>query len=282
MSHTTVTASKTARAARTGRLRGNAVRIAAASVTALAALTLTACGSDDSSGTKTEGKADSAPSLEAAAKDTNAANGADSGADTDGKGDSPVGQGSGTGGTGGADSAGQDTTETGGKGPGVEGAKEQPTDTTSDAGADAGADGEDGGPTDKPCTVADTQITLEHTGGTIPAITLKLTNTGSTACNAYHVPLIGYPNAQAPLAVGGDKPQAVRTVAPGESTTATIGLGSEDGSTPHREKQLTVTLVDADNQPLSGEATVSAPAGAGLLLDDDSSVTYWGAGLDSL
>ncbi|MBC3983055.1 DUF4232 domain-containing protein [Streptomyces sp. AC536] len=281
MSHTTATASKTARAARTGRLRGNAVRITAATVTALAALTLTACGSDDSSGTKTEGKADSTPSLEAAAKDANAKNGADSGADTDGKGDSPVGQGSGTGGAdsaGGTDSAGQDATETGGKGPGVEGAKEQPTDTTSDA----GADGEDGGPTDKPCTVADTRITLEHTGGTIPAITLKLTNTGSTACNAYHVPLIGYPDAQAPLAVGGDKPHAVRTVAPGESTTATIGLGSEDGSTPHREKQLTVTLVDADNQPLSGEATVSAPAGAGLLLDDDSSVTYWGTGLDSL
>ncbi|MFF5719719.1 DUF4232 domain-containing protein [Streptomyces buecherae] len=275
MSHTTATASKTARAARTGRLRGNAVRVTAATVTALAALTLTACGSDDSSGTKTEGKADSTPSLEAAAKDANAKDGAD----TDGKGDSPVGQGSGTGG---ADSAGQDTTESGGKGPGVEGAKEQPTDTTSDSGADGGADGEDGGPTDKPCTVADTQITLEHTGGTIPAITLKLTNTGSTACNAYHVPLVGYPNAQAPLAVGGDKPQAVRTVAPGESTTATIGLGSEDGSTPHREKQLTVTLVDADNHPLSGEATVSAPAGAGLLLDDDSSVTYWGAGLDSL
>ncbi|MEU3958356.1 DUF4232 domain-containing protein [Streptomyces buecherae] len=274
MSHTTATTSNAARAARIGRLRGNAVRITAATVTALAALTLTACGSDDSSGTKTEGKADSTPSLEAAAKDANAKNGGD----TDGKGDSPVGQGSGTGGTGGSDSAGQDTTETGGKGPGVEGAKEQPTDTTSDAGADS----EDGGPTDKPCTVADTQITLEHTGGTIPAITLKLTNTGSTACNAYHVPLIGYPDAQAPLAVGGDKPQAVRTVAPGESTTATIGLGSEDGSTPHREKQLTVTLVDADNHPLSGEATVSAPAGAGLLLDDDSSVTYWGAGLDSL
>ncbi|WEV26457.1 DUF4232 domain-containing protein [Streptomyces sp. 71268] len=277
MSHTTATAA-TNNAARTGRLRGNAVRITAATVTALAALTLTACGSDDSSGTKTEGKADSAPSLEPAAKDASAENGGDSGAETGGKGDSPVGQGSGTGGTGGSDSAGQGGTETGGKGPGVEGAKERPTDT----GSDAGSGSEDGGPTDKPCTVADTQITLEHTGGTIPAITLKLTNTGSTACNAYHVPLVGYPNAQAPLAVGGDKPQAVRTVAPGESTTATIGLGSEDGSTPHREQRLTVTLVDADNHPLSGQATVSAPAGAGLLLDDNSSVTYWGAGLDSL
>ncbi len=272
MSHATAatTADNAARATLAGRLRGNAVRMTAATVTALAALTLTACGSDDSSGTKTEGKADSAPSLEPAAKDANAKDSADNGADTGGKGDSPVGQGSGSGGT---DSAGQ-----GGKGPGVEGAKEQPTDTSSDA----GSDGEDGGPTDKPCTVADTQITLEHTGGTIPAITLKLTNTGSTACNAYDVPLVGYPNAQAPLAVGGDKPQAVRTVAPGESTTATIGLGSEDGSTPHREQRLTVTLVDADNHPLSGQATVSAPAGAGLLLDDDSSVTYWGAGLDSL
>ncbi|MFE6779246.1 DUF4232 domain-containing protein [Streptomyces sp. NPDC057702] len=274
MSHTTAATATAVRAARGGRLRANAVRIAAATVTAAAALTLTACGADDSSGTKTEGRADSAPSMETAAKDAAGESGSD-GTESAGKGDASVGQGDGTGGSEGTTP--QDSARTGGKGPGVEGAKEQPT----EAGGTEGG-GEDAGPTSKPCTVGETKVALEHTGGTIPAITLRLTNTGSTACDAYYLPLVGYPDAQAPLAAGGEKPQAVATVQPGASTTATIGLGSEDGSSPHREQRLTVTLVDADNKPLPGQATVSAPAGAGLLLDDSSSVTYWGRGLDSL
>lgn len=287
MSHTTATAAR--RTALRDRLRGNAVRIAAVTVTAAAALTLTACGSDDSSGTKTEGKADSAPAMESAGHDSPGKSGANGSAGT--------GDTAGTGGTAGGDSAGTGGTGNGGeqggtdsaarpnpKGPGIEGAKEQPTagNNASGSGSQGGSNsGSDAGATDKPCTTAGSKLSLERTGGTMPAITLRITNTGSTACNAYHAPLIGYPGAQAPLAVG-DKPQSVHRLLPGESTTATIALGSEDGSNPHREQQLTVTLQDANGAPLSGRATVSAPAGAGLLLDDDSSVSYWGAGLGTL
>ncbi|MBB5934010.1 DUF4232 domain-containing protein [Streptomyces zagrosensis] len=282
MSNTTyataaTTSTATKRAERRARLRGNTVRIAAATVTAVAALALTACGSDNGSGAKTEGKADAAATMEPSATDTPGKDSTND-AGTDDKGATDTTGGAGGTGTGGGNA------QTGGKGPGVEGTKGQPTGTPDSQGGTGGGDNArtggkgDTGPTKTACTVAGTTVRVETTGGTIPMVILRATNTGATACNMYYAPVIGYPGAQSALAVSDSgTPQSVRRLAPGASVTASIALGSEDGTNPHRAKQLTVSLKGATGAALPGQATVPAPAGAGLLLDADSSVSWWGA-----
>lgn len=289
MSHT---ANDTARRSLRGRLRGNGLRVAAATVTAAAALTLTACGADDGSGTKTEGTATSTPSLEAAGHDgpaadagTDAGKGADNSAGKDGAaGSGGTGSNGGSGGSdGGTGGNGGSTGSAGGgngsngaakpKGPGLGGSQQQPP----AANPEDSAPGK-GAPA---CSVGNSRLALEPIGGTMPVITLRLTNTGGAACNAYLAPIIGYPNAQSPLAIG-EKAQSVKLVPAGGSTTAVIGLGSEDGTHPHRETKLRISLQDGNGSPLPGEVTLNSPTDVGLLLDADSAVSYWGAGMDAL
>ncbi|WP_431984466.1 DUF4232 domain-containing protein [Streptomyces qinglanensis] len=125
------------------------------------------------------------------------------------------------------------------------------------------------------CTVGKVSVNLQRTGGTAAVVLLKATNNGSTRCDLYGYPFVGYPGAQAPIAVGGGKPQAVVSLEPGESGYAALGLEKGDGPGTHREKQITVELADRSLHGTGSTAKVSAPGGAGLALGDSSTVSYW-------
>ncbi|MFI0861269.1 DUF4232 domain-containing protein [Streptomyces smyrnaeus] len=125
------------------------------------------------------------------------------------------------------------------------------------------------------CAVGKVSVGLKETGGSAPVILLKATNNGSTRCDLYGYPFVGYPDAQAPIAVGGGKPQAVVSLEPGESAYASLGLEKGDGGNMHREKHLTVELADRNQHGTGATAKVSAPDGAGLALSDNSTVSYW-------
>ncbi|MGI5346775.1 DUF4232 domain-containing protein [Streptomyces sp. CA-250714] len=125
------------------------------------------------------------------------------------------------------------------------------------------------------CTVGKVSIRLQHTGGSAPVILLKATNNGSTRCDLYGHPFVGYPNAQAPIQTGGGKPQSVISLQPGKSAYAALSLEKGNGGNMHREKQLTVQLADRSLHATGATAKVNAPTGAGLALSDNSTVTYW-------
>ncbi|MGI5349927.1 DUF4232 domain-containing protein [Streptomyces sp. CA-250714] len=125
------------------------------------------------------------------------------------------------------------------------------------------------------CTVGKVSIRLQHTGGSAPVILLKATNNGSTRCDLYGHPFVGYPNAQAPIQTGGGKPQSVISLQPGRSAYAALSLEKGNGGNMHREKQLTVQLADRSLHATGATAKVNAPTGAGLALSDNSTVTYW-------
>ncbi|KPC93777.1 hypothetical protein ADL27_18515 [Streptomyces sp. NRRL F-6602] len=127
------------------------------------------------------------------------------------------------------------------------------------------------------CTTGKVSVKLRRTGGSAPAVLLKATNTGSTRCDLYGYPLVGFPDAQAPVAIGGGKPQFVVSLKPGGSAYASLSLAEGDGAEVHQEKQLTVELADRELRGTGATARVDAPSGAGLALSDESTVSYWNA-----
>ncbi|MFE9169118.1 DUF4232 domain-containing protein [Streptomyces kebangsaanensis] len=101
---------------------------------------------------------------------------------------------------------------------------------------------------------------------------LTVTNTGSKNCH-----LIGYPAARfgeaqsVPRAFEDSKPQAVVTLAPGESGYASVLLSAADGSgsNGHTAKSLAVFFNDG-----ASAARPSLPA-KGVYVDDSAGVSYW-------
>ncbi|WP_436978880.1 DUF4232 domain-containing protein [Streptomyces sp. enrichment culture] len=187
-----------------------------------------------------------------------------------------------------AGTKGAGTKDAGTKGAGTKdaGTKDAGTSDSGSAGpgsADAGTGTRSGSGTGAPkadgstCTVGKVSVKLRRTGGSAPAVLLKATNTGSTRCDLYGYPLVGFPDAQAPVAIGGGKPQSVVSLKPGGSAYASLSLAEGDGAEVHREKQLTVELADRELRGTGATARVDAPSGAGLALSDESTVSYWNA-----
>ena len=133
--------------------------------------------------------------------------------------------------------------------------------------------------------------TPDHLKGTVTTLNrpinhvlLTVTNTGSTTCDLYYYPDLRFDADQQAVtqAVEDSKPQAVVTIAPGESGYAAIGTSAGDGSggTPKLEKQVEVYLETRDQSgSLPGSLTLALPAGT--YVDDKAFVTYWQSDLQS-
>ena len=166
----------------------------------------------------------------------------------------------------------------GGKDDNAAGAKPAAASTDSEA---KGADGADvrsqsaaSGVKRTTCDLDTVQVRLKRTGGTAPVILLKATNQGDSRCDLYGYPFVGYPDAQAPIPVGGGQPQSVVSLKPGKSAYASLSLEKGSGNNMHREKELTIELANRKLQGTGSTATLTAP-GAGLALSDNSTVSYW-------
>ncbi|MEU5420075.1 DUF4232 domain-containing protein [Streptomyces sp. NPDC001407] len=131
------------------------------------------------------------------------------------------------------------------------------------------------GATTAACAAGGTELTVRTVSRPINHDLLTVTNTGRTACNAYAFPYLRFDEDQAVTrAVEDSRPQAVVTLAPGESAYAGIGLSAGDGSAGHGRtaRKLEVFLPDAEGAT-DTSATLTLPEGTWI--DDSAAVTYW-------
>ncbi|MEV5974208.1 DUF4232 domain-containing protein [Streptomyces sp. NPDC051921] len=127
-----------------------------------------------------------------------------------------------------------------------------------------------GGPSRSTCTAENTKIVASKVSRPINHLLLTVTNTGSRPCDALNAPFVGFEGSQAPVRIVEDsKPQAVVTLAPGESGYASLLLTGEPGPDTHG---ATVRKISVYLTRDSG-TTVTAPAGT--FADDGAAVSYW-------
>jgi len=157
----------------------------------------------------------------------------------------------------------------------------KPASKPSTANPNSGADS--ASPTD--CAAARLKGTVTSLTRPINHVLLTVTNTGTTTCNLYYFPDLRLDADQQSVtqAVEDSKPQAVVTIAPGESAYAAIGTSAADGSgsAPKLEKQVEVFLETRDQSgSLPGSMTLPLPAGTYVDMDK-AFVTYWQSDLQS-
>lgn len=214
-------------------------RLFAAATLAIAALSLTACGNDDASGTRDEGAANSSST----AKDSSA-----------GKGKSESGEA-----LGGTDSGGS-----GSEGSGSSGAGEN-------TGGGAGSDPDD--PANRvPCTADNTSAAATPVSRPLNYMLITITNTGSKMCDLNGYPILKFDGAQSvPPVIEDSKPQAVTSLKPGAKGYAAAILSAGDGSggEGRTAQSLQIGFQGSD------KFTDAALQARGVHIDDKLRVTYW-------
>ncbi|MFH9888987.1 DUF4232 domain-containing protein [Streptomyces luteogriseus] len=220
-------------------------------VTLLAALALTAC--QDGTGTKDEGAARPEPAS-AAVTATHPAEDGSSGKGTSGS------TGTGTSGATGTQPAEGDKSAKGDKA----------------AQGDKSANG-----TTAPrvsCNGSNTTVTAQPVRRPLNHMLLTVKNTGSTMCDLTYYPVLRFDEMQwVPRPIKDSKPQAVTTLAPGESGYAGVSLSAADGSgewgtTGHR---LTVGFQGRTPDSDGGPSALPALPAKGVYYDSTLTVTYW-------
>ncbi|MFJ9564592.1 DUF4232 domain-containing protein [Streptomyces fuscichromogenes] len=112
---------------------------------------------------------------------------------------------------------------------------------------------------------------------------LTVTNTGSRSCYLYGYPAVRFGGAQSvPPVIGDSKPQAVVTLAPGESGYASVSLSATDGSGTNgrTEKSLTVYFQGRSGSGSAGTGAHPSLPAKGVYVDDSLKVTYWQQSMD--
>ncbi|MET7733932.1 DUF4232 domain-containing protein [Streptomyces sp. NPDC005402] len=112
---------------------------------------------------------------------------------------------------------------------------------------------------------------------------LTVTNTGSKSCNLYGYPAVRFGEAQSvPPVIEASQPQAVVTLAPGESGYASVNLAAADGSgaNGYTAKSLTVYFQGRSGNGSVGTAAHPSLPAKGLYVDDSLKVTYWQQSMD--
>lgn len=250
------------------RLRTRTRLFASAATVALAALSLTAC--NDKLGVQDEGAANQVSTSSSSSSSSSVATPEPAGTKTGTTGqtggstsDGSTSGGSSTGGSSGGSSTGGSSTG-GSKGSG--GSKS------------SGGSGTDTSAASVPCSGANTKVTAQTVKRPINHMLLTVTNTGSKICDLYYYPAVNFGDAQSvPPVMKESQPQAVTSLAPGESGYAGVALsGGDDGSGTNGRtaKSLSVYFFDRADNGISPAATPALPA-KGVYVDDSLRVTYW-------
>ncbi|MGW7367175.1 DUF4232 domain-containing protein [Streptomyces sp. NPDC054841] len=128
------------------------------------------------------------------------------------------------------------------------------------------------------CTGENSKVVVSKVTRPINHLLLTVTNTGSRPCDAYHAPLLRFDEEQSATQIVDDsRPQAVVTLAPGQSAYASIILSGERApaeSHGYAPKQLGVNFAPRNNSGSTG-APVNLKLPAGTFKTDDAAVTYW-------
>ena len=128
------------------------------------------------------------------------------------------------------------------------------------------------------CNGANTKVTAQPVSRPLNHLLLTVTNTGSRTCDLTYYPVLRFDEMQwVPQAAEETHPQAVTTLAPGESGYAGVLLSAADGSGDGGQtaKKLTVAFQGmTPNSSGGASATPALPAG-GVYYDSSLTVTYW-------
>jgi predicted small secreted protein len=112
---------------------------------------------------------------------------------------------------------------------------------------------------------------------------LTVTNTGSASCYLYGYPAVRFSHAQSvPPVIEASHPQAVVTLAPGESGYASVNLSAADGSGTNGRTETSLTIYfqgRTAGEDVPSAARPSLPA-KGIYIDDSLKVTYWQQSMD--
>ncbi|MFE7774447.1 DUF4232 domain-containing protein [Streptomyces sp. NPDC057445] len=128
------------------------------------------------------------------------------------------------------------------------------------------------------CTGDNTKAVISKVARPINHLLLTITNTGSRTCAAYNAPFLRFDEAQSPTRfIEDSRPQAVVTLAPGESAYAAVVLTGEPGAAenPGRvAKHLTISFGHKGAGSTGAPAELALPADT-YIEDDTAKVTYW-------
>ena len=129
-----------------------------------------------------------------------------------------------------------------------------------------------------PCAGASTRTAATVVSRPLNHLLLTVTNTGSKNCDLTGYPAVQFTDAQSVSPAFEDsQPQAVVTLAPGESGYASVLLSAADGSgsNGYTAKSLAVYF----DKDASVAAHPSLPA-KGVYIDDSIGVSYWQSTMD--
>ncbi|MGB9999358.1 DUF4232 domain-containing protein [Streptomyces pseudogriseolus] len=249
-------------------MRTSRLQLLAAAGVAVASLALTAC--QDGTGTRDEGASASRPVASAPSGDSSQAP-KESASDSGGN-DSSANGSSANGSSG--DAAG--TGDSGGKGSSA--GKVSPAGKGS---ASGGSD--DGSSSFNPCNGSNTSVTAEPVSRPVNHMLITVENTGSQNCDLTYYPVLRFDEMQwVPQPIEDSKPQAVVTLAPGESAYAGVLLSAADGSGSGGAtgKKLTVGFQGRTPNSDGGPAAIPSLPAKGVYYDSSLTVTYWQSSMD--
>ncbi|MEU1086698.1 DUF4232 domain-containing protein [Streptomyces sp. NPDC005892] len=243
----------------------------------IGALSLTACNDEDTAAIDKV-----VSSAEAAADDTASPAPIGTAAATDGEkstqeksstssGSKSSGSTSGTSGSGKSSTSGTSVSGTSGSGSSSTGSAGSAGSSDDSAGSD------DDAPDSPVCDGSNTKVRASILSRPVNHVLLTVTNTGSTACDAFSYPGVGYAGAQSVMDYVRDSvPQAVVSLEPGQSAYASVRTASADGS---GEGGVGVNAFTVDFQDASGSfensTQVTVSLGKEVWVDSSAAVTYW-------
>ncbi|MER7742880.1 DUF4232 domain-containing protein [Streptomyces sp. NPDC096538] len=238
--------------------------LAAAGVT-VATFALTAC--QDSTGTRDEGASASQPAASTGTSSQSPAGSSSEGSGTDGNGGS-ANEASANGGS----AAGADTSGKGDSGGGKSGQGTKEEKGSGDATA-----------TYTSCNGSNTAVSAQPVPRPVNHMLITVENTGSKNCNLTYHPVLRFDEMQwVPQPIEESKPQAVVTLAPGESAYAGVLLSAADGSGSGGAtgKKLTVGFQGRTPNSSGGPSALPGLPPKGVYYDSSLTVTYWQYSMD--
>jgi hypothetical protein len=128
------------------------------------------------------------------------------------------------------------------------------------------------------CNGTNTTVTAKPVPRPLNHMLITVKNTGSKTCDLTYYPMLRFDEMQwAPQPIEESKPQAVTTLAPGESGYAGVVLSAADGSgsggTTGRE--LTVGFQGRTPHSSGGPSALPKLPSEGVYYDSSLTVTYW-------
>ncbi|MEV6838176.1 DUF4232 domain-containing protein [Streptomyces sp. NPDC051133] len=224
------------------------IRLYAAAGTALTALALTACAGNGT-GTKDEGAARPGPAATA------------------------TGPGART------TAPGASATPTAPGAPGAASTTGAPDATTVSARTSAAKPRSDApGAAIRPCNGSTTEVTAMPVSRPLNHLLLTATNTSGKSCDLMYWPTPRFDDAQwAPQVIKDSQPQAVVTLAPGESGYAGVRLSAADGSGEHgaTAHRLEVFFLGRTTDTDAGPSAHPSLPAKGVYYDSTLAMTYW-------